>query len=167
MAKRKATPKQLRFVEEYLIDLNAEGAAKRAGYHPAYSRELLRKPSVKKAVAERQKAALKTVGLTPERVVEQMGRLAFADIRGLFDEHGNMRAIKDIPDELAAAIASIEIVETKTKGRVIKIRMESKSRGCEQLGKHFKLFTEVHEIRGVEDLVRRLLEARRRVAGRA
>ena len=167
MAKRKATPKQLRFVEEYLIDLNAEGAAKRAGYHPAYSRELLRKPSVKKAVAERQKAALKTVGLTPERVVEQMGRLAFADIREAFDENGSLKDLKDIPPELASAIAGIEIKETKTKGTVVKIRFEPKSRALEQLGKHFKLFTEVHEIRGVEDLVRRLLEARRRVAGRA
>ena len=30
--KRKLTPKQVRFVKEYLIDLNATGAARRAGY---------------------------------------------------------------------------------------------------------------------------------------
>ena len=45
------TPKQERFVQEYLVDLNATAAAKRAGYSPktAYSigQENLKKPELK------------------------------------------------------------------------------------------------------------------------
>lgn len=55
----KLTPKQKRFVEEYLVDCNATQAAIRAGYSPktAYSigQENLKKPEVMKAIAEKQK----------------------------------------------------------------------------------------------------------------
>nr|DAX08569.1 MAG TPA: Terminase small subunit [Caudoviricetes sp.] len=55
----KLTPKQKRFVEEYVIDCNATQAAIRAGYSPktAYSigQENLKKPEVMKAIAEKQK----------------------------------------------------------------------------------------------------------------
>ncbi len=36
----KLTPKQRRFVEEYLIDLNATQAAARAGYSPKTARQI-------------------------------------------------------------------------------------------------------------------------------
>jgi len=52
------TPKQQRFVEEYLIDLNATQAAIRAGYSEktAYSvgHENLKKPEIQKAIEEAQ-----------------------------------------------------------------------------------------------------------------
>lgn len=55
----KLTPKQKRFVEEYVVDCNATQAAIRAGYSPktAYSigQENLKKPEVMKAIAEKQK----------------------------------------------------------------------------------------------------------------
>ena len=55
----KLTPKQKRFVEEYVIDCNATQAAIRAGYSPktAYSigQENLKQPEVMKAIAEKQK----------------------------------------------------------------------------------------------------------------
>lgn len=55
----KLTPKQKRFVEEYVIDCNATQAAIRAGYSPktAYSigQENLKKPEVMKAITEKQK----------------------------------------------------------------------------------------------------------------
>ena len=50
------TPKQKRFCQEYLIDLNATQAAVRAGYSEktAYSvgNENLRKPEIKKYIDE-------------------------------------------------------------------------------------------------------------------
>ena len=50
------TPKQSRFVEEYLIDLNATQAAVRAGYSKKTARaiasENLAKPNIQEAVAK-------------------------------------------------------------------------------------------------------------------
>ncbi len=52
------TPKQARFVEEYLIDLNATQAAIRAGYSAKTARamgcENLTKPDIQAAVTEAQ-----------------------------------------------------------------------------------------------------------------
>lgn len=62
MATKKAdlTPKQKRFCEEYLIDLNATQAAIRSGYSPKTARsvgaENLTKPNIKNFIAERLKA---------------------------------------------------------------------------------------------------------------
>jgi phage terminase small subunit len=54
------TPKQRRFVEEYLLDANATQAAIRAGYSPKTARqtgaENLSKPVIAEAIAEAQKA---------------------------------------------------------------------------------------------------------------
>ena len=50
------TKKQKRFVEEYLIDLNATQAAIRAGYSPATAKEIgcenLTKPNISEAIAK-------------------------------------------------------------------------------------------------------------------
>ena len=39
-----------------------------------------------------------------------MRRLAFSDVRTLFDEHGNLKAIHTLTDEEAACIASMKVV---------------------------------------------------------
>lgn len=57
---RELTPKQKRFVEEYLIDLNATQAAIRAGYSPKTARQIgdenLSKPDIREAINERMKS---------------------------------------------------------------------------------------------------------------
>ncbi len=51
------TPKQKRFVDEYLIDLNATEAALEAEFKDAYSigNENLKKPEIKKAIHQQMK----------------------------------------------------------------------------------------------------------------
>ncbi|MDX2471110.1 MAG: terminase small subunit, partial [SAR324 cluster bacterium] len=52
------TPKQERFVEEYLLDLNATQAAKRSGYSPKTSHRIgaenLQKPAIQQAIMDRK-----------------------------------------------------------------------------------------------------------------
>lgn len=68
------TPKQQRFVEEYLIDLNATQAAIRAGYSEktAYSvgHENLKKPEIQKAIEEAKNQVSKRTELTVDMVVQ-------------------------------------------------------------------------------------------------
>ncbi len=64
------TPRQRRFVEEYLIDLDAKHAAIRAGYSPltkAMPHKLLRNPEVARAIGEAMAARAKRTGITRER----------------------------------------------------------------------------------------------------
>jgi phage terminase small subunit len=68
------TPKQQRFVEEYLIDLNATQAAIRAGYSEKTAHvtgwENLKKPEIAKAVSEAKEERSESTGVTAEMVVK-------------------------------------------------------------------------------------------------
>ena len=68
------TPKQQRFVEEYLIDLNATQAAIRAGYSEKTAKEIgsenLTKPNIAKAIAEAQEKLSNKAQVTVEMIVQ-------------------------------------------------------------------------------------------------
>ena len=68
------TPKQQRFVEEYLIDLNATQAAIRAGYSEKTAKEIgsenLTKPNIAKAIQEAQESLSNKTQLTVDIVVQ-------------------------------------------------------------------------------------------------
>ena len=70
----KLTPKQQRFVDEYLIDLNATQAAIRSGYSEKTAQEIgsenLSKPMVAKAIAEAQEKLSNKAQVTVEMVVQ-------------------------------------------------------------------------------------------------
>ncbi len=74
-------PKQQRFVDEYMVDLNATQAAVRAGYSKNTAAEQgyqqLQKPSVQAAIAAAQDAVSKRVEVTVDDVVA--GLLAEAE----------------------------------------------------------------------------------------
>ena len=91
MAKKKErglTPKQRRFVEEYLIDLNATAAARRAGYSEKTADrigpELLGKTCVSNAIEAAQKKRSARTEVTQDRVILELARIAFLDPRKVF-----------------------------------------------------------------------------------
>ncbi|MCB2186729.1 MAG: terminase small subunit [Deltaproteobacteria bacterium] len=68
--------KQRRFVEEYLVDLNASQAAVRAGYRdPKTGPRLLVRPAVAQAVAQAQEERSRRVGLRQDWVLENLQRI--------------------------------------------------------------------------------------------
>lgn len=75
--------RQLRFVEEYLVDLNATQAAIRAGYSEktAYSigQRLLKDVEVAAAIAKAQAARSEKTEITAERVLQELWDIATAD----------------------------------------------------------------------------------------
>ena len=74
------TPKQIRFVEEYLIDLNATQAATRAGYSAKRAAEqgyqLLQKTTVQQAIQNAQQARSKRTEITQDEVIEGLRKEA-------------------------------------------------------------------------------------------
>lgn len=72
--------KQRAFTVEYMKDKNGTQAAIRAGYSEktAYSQawELLRKPEIIEAIAELEKVAQAKAGITVEKIVERINRIA-------------------------------------------------------------------------------------------
>lgn len=115
MARAVLTPKQQRFVAEYLIDLNATKAAIRAGYSKGTARvigpENLSKPVVQAAITEAMKSRSQRTEITQDRVLQELARIAFFDIRRLYNEDGSMKRPDQLDDEAAAVLAGIDVIE--------------------------------------------------------
>ena len=140
------TPKQRRFVDEYLIDFNATQAAIRTGYAAGSAEvtgsRLLRNAKVQAAISAAQQQQTEKLGITVEDVLSGIARLARADIRKLFDERGNLHSIHDLEDDIAAAVAAIEVVSRPVPGgqhgeieRVHKIRLWDKNAALTNLAR--------------------------------
>lgn len=143
------TPKQIRFVDEYLVDLNAAGAARRAGYSVKTADKIgyenLRKPEIALAVEAKRKQLAGELGITRERVLREMAKLAFSDLRELYNVDGSLKPPHEWSDNAAGAVAGIETVEEFAKnakgqnelvGYVKKVKLWDKGKQVENLLKH-------------------------------
>lgn len=123
---RKLNPRQERFASEYLVDLNATEAAKRAGYseRTAYSQgcDLLKKPEIRARVDAALADVAKRCGLSAEWVVKRLMALA---------------------QDMQALAAGAETEDRDRAGAA-----SAANRALELLGKYQKMFTEKHEIAG-------------------
>lgn len=111
------TAKQELFVQEYLIDLNATQAAIRAGYSQktagSQGFDLLIKPEIAKAIAAAQQKRAERTGITQDRVLQELARIAFFDLRKLYRDDGSLKAMHELDDDAAAVLAGVDVVETK------------------------------------------------------
>lgn len=109
------TAKQERFVQEYLIDLNATQAAIRAGYSgkgaEVRGSELLRNRKVAEAVQAAMAAREQRTHITQDRVLQELARIAFFDIRRLYNSDGTLKRPDQWDEETAAALSGIDVVE--------------------------------------------------------
>lgn len=109
------------FVVEYLKDRNASQAYRRAGYKAqgnsaevcAY--QLLRRPQVAAEIARLEGELLgkarECLDLSFERLTLEVARGAFFDPRRLSREDGTPKALHELDDDTASAIAGVEVEE--------------------------------------------------------
>lgn len=153
------TKKQKRFVEEYLIDLNATQAAIRAGYSPdtagSIGNENLKKPEicacVEKAMAERSKRT----GVCADRVVQELAKIAFLNLRDLIDPK-TAAVREDASDEDTAALQSIKVKKSYSEtGESIEreAKAADKLKALELLGRHLGMWNDKLDVNGVEGVV--------------
>lgn len=156
------TSKQARFVEEYLVDLNATQAAIRAGYSAkradAIGYENLRKPEIQAAIEEARQRLSEKTEITAERVRNELARIAFADIRNLFswdEERACYVPSRELTDDEAAAVSSVKAKTrhfTTEMGTETTIELELKTYdklgALDKLGKHLGMFVEKVEHSG-------------------
>ena len=140
------TPKQRRFVEEYLVDLNAAQAARRAGYSkrsaPQQGCRLLSDAAIATAIAKAQMARAARTGVTADRVITELAKVAFGDPRRLLS-WGPEGVILRESDELTEAEAALvsEVSETRTAtGGTRRVKLHGKVKALTALGRHLGLF---------------------------
>lgn len=148
MAKKgKLTDKQQKFVDEYLIDLNATQAAIRAGYSvktaDAIGCENLTKPNIQQAIAEHMAERSRRTGVNQDRVVLELAKIAFVRMTDVVDDHGRIKGTAT--DDDLACIESIKYKESDNEfgGSVEReVKIGSKLKALELLGKHLGMWNE-------------------------
>ena len=155
----KLTPKQKRFADEYLIDLNATRAYQAA--YPSVKKEaaarangskLLAKANVAEYVAERMLKRQQRTEVTQDRVIQELAAIAFARATDYVKIDQNGRVVLSPTDKLSdtqkAAITAIK--ETQSG---IEIKLADKVRALEDLGKHLGILDGNGNGKGVEDRI--------------
>lgn len=147
------TPKQARFVEEYLIDMNATQAAVRAGYSARTAHvigaENLTKPEIRDAVDAAKAERSARTNITQDMILTELAKVGFSDLRKILTKDGSIQSPHDWDDSTAGAIASMEVVSrsagTDEEGNrefeyVSKIKTWDKLTALDKLGKHLGMF---------------------------
>lgn len=133
----KLTPKQAAFVSEYLVDLNASAAARRAGYSAKTAhrigQENMQKPAIAQAIAEAQQARAKKAEITAAEVVENLHLIATGETS--FEERNGLGIlVKHRP------------------------RFTDRLKAWELLGKHLGMFTDKVDVTSGGEPLRVLVE---------
>jgi phage terminase small subunit len=160
MAGRPLTPKQQRFVQEYLLDLNATAAARRAGYSARTADrigpKLVGKSCVAAAIAAGQAERAARVGAKADDVLRELMLVAYQRGHQVYRPDGSLKAPHEWDDATAATVAGVEVLEEfdgsgknrQLVGYTRKLKRWDKVRALELLGRHLRLFTEKHEHSG-------------------
>ena len=106
------TKKQKRFIEEYLIDLNATQAAIRAGYSPKTAKDIgcenLAKPNISDAIDKAMAERSRRTGINQDRILLELARIGLAKITDVVDPDTGKLLPNASEDDLAC-IQSIKI----------------------------------------------------------
>ena len=138
-SKSKLTPRQSRFVDEYLVDLNGTQAYIRAGYSKkgadCQSSRLLVNAKVQAAIQERMNQRSERTEINADMVLQGITRNIFRceQAAPVLDREGKPVMTTNEDGELAAAY---------------KYDATNVFKGYELLGRHLKLFTDKHEHTG-------------------
>ncbi len=176
----KLTIKQERFVMEYVATGNAT-AAYRAVYNcqrmkpetvNRAAKELLDHPNISPRIKAVQSEVAEKLLVSDDSVLKEHARIAFSDIRRLFDESGRLQKVHELDADTAAAISSFKISVKKGKdtGTIVEVKLWPKTNALQALSKSLGLFEQDNRQRKIDlnvstdELVKRLedLQARLR-----
>ena len=144
---RKLTDKQQRFVDEYLIDLNATQAAIRAGYSVKTANEqgsqLLAKLSIQQAIAEKMAERSRRTGVNQDRVVLELAKIAFMKLSDIIDEKGKIKDTATEDDLACLEGYKYKYSDTDSGYSVEReVKLSSKMKALELLGKHLGMWND-------------------------
>lgn len=148
----KLTPIMRTFAERYVIHLNGRRAAQEAGCTgksiDSIASQLLSHPLVSPYIEHLRQQQMDNMGVTKDRVLLELCRMAYVDPGDLYDDQGCIKNIKDMPEDVRRSISSIETKEIyeqdgrkkKYVGDAKRVKLGPKEKALEMLCKHLGLF---------------------------
>ena len=141
------TEKEELFCQSYLIDFNGARAARDSGYSEdsarAIASENLTKPHIRARIQQLRAEMGKAFNISRERIAQEYARIAFSDLRKIFNDDGALKLPKDWDDDTTAAIAGVDTDElfewidgAKSRiGDTKKLKMSDKRAALDSLAK--------------------------------
>lgn len=106
--------------------------------------ELAANRNVSGRVQELLQKAAAANEVTTERVIREIARIGFFDIRKLLNPDGTPRPLHELDDDTAAAIAGLEVARVGNaiigEGEVLKFKIADKNSALEKLGRYLGAF---------------------------
>jgi phage terminase small subunit len=139
------TPKQERFVQEYLVDLNATQAAIRAGYSKRTAEKIgsenIRKPEIAAAIEAARSERSDRTKINADWVLRRLAEEAEADVADLYTDEGALKPVHDWPMIWRKGLVSgLDVEEVREEGEVIgtirKLKLSERIKRLELIGKH-------------------------------
>lgn len=141
----KLLPKHKRFCEEYTVDFNGLQAAIRAGYSKKTANQqasrLLTNANIQQYIRQLQEKLSQKTEITKERIIAEYAKLAFFDIRKLFNESGGLKNPDEWDEDTAAAVAGLDNMEIQGEkgdgmpGVIKKVKLTDKRTALDSLCK--------------------------------
>lgn len=145
-------PRHEKFAQALAKGLSASDAYVAAGYKESRSAasRLSTNVNIEARVSELVSKGAEKAEATVERVLKELSRIGFSDLRRAFDENGRLLRPEEWDDDTAAAISSVEVV-TRNMGdgeveHVHKIKVWDKNSALDKIAKHLGMFIERHEM---------------------
>lgn len=164
--KKRGRPKletrHTRFCREYIIDLNASAAAKRAGYSaataPQIANRLMADPRIHEEISRLMGERVKRTEITQDMVIKELGYIAFGRASHLMKWGPNGIEVKpseELSDEEIALVAEISetVSGNESQNRSIKLKCNDRLKALELLGRHLGMFKDKVEQSGSMTLV--------------
>jgi phage terminase small subunit len=139
-----------RFADKYFETLNASLSAEYAGFAADSSKQegwrLLQRDDVQEYISRLQTLLAEKTGISQQKVLQEIAKIAFSDIRKYYQDDNNLKPICDLDDNEAAALASVKSYEETMPGTDIivgfnkEIKMYDKLAGLEKLARHLGLY---------------------------
>ncbi len=164
------TEKQKIFADEYLIDLNATRAYRKA--YPSVKKDetaaqagsrMLRNVKVAEYIAERMQARQKRTEITQDRVLEELAAIAFARATDYAEVKDDQVFIKDTAGLSENQIKAIAGIKQGKFG--IEVKLSDKEKALELLGRHLGMFKDRVEVSGLEEEKTKLSDLIRQMRG--
>ena len=164
------TEKQKIFADEYLIDLNATRAYRKA--YPSVKKDetaaqagsrMLRNVKVAEYIAERMQARQERTEITQDRVLEELAAIAFARATDYAEVKDDQVFIKDTAGLSENQIKAIAGIKQGKFG--IEVKLSDKEKALELLGRHLGMFKDRVEVSGLEQEKTKLSDLIRQMRG--
>ena len=162
------------FAQNVAKGMTADAAYAAAGFtkNDGNASRLKGNERISARIEELQKKIAERALVDVERVINGLLNIADADISEAFEEDGKtLKSIHKWPKKLRLALAGVDVEEIVSDGQFIgyakKLKLNSRDKALENLGRYLKLFTDKVEHSGTVDLADRMKRARERRQGKS